>query len=403
MEIIVVMFVQGVLSFFSPCILSLIPIYMGYLTSDAKSVDEEGNVSYKKSKVLLTTFFFVLGISMVFFLAGLSASALRNWFFDYQIIFSIIGGFLLLLLGLFHLGIISIPQFHQEHRLQMKKVQSMSLFKAFALGFFFSFAWSPCVGPLLTNALVLAANAKSAWIGNSYIFAYALGFISSFMLLGIFTEEILSFFKKKPKIINTIVKIGGILVLIMGMWMLQGAFQKILVLQDAVVQNGVDPNHIIEECDDPTHNHYVDNGESENLLDIEKYDFTLEDQNGTLHTLSEYKGKPIVMTFFATWCTYCKDQIEGLKALQESEEAQVLIITVPNYNNEGSKEELIQYIKDNDLQNLTFLFDDTTVLRMYQVTGYPTSYIYTSEGDLFGTLPGAVEESYLFELIEQAK
>ena len=176
------MFVEGVLSFFSPCILPLIPLYIGYLTADAKTVDENGVITYKRSKVMLTTFFFVLGISTVFFIAGLSILTFKEFFDEYKIVFSMLGGMLLLVFGLIYLNIIKIPALDSEHRLPIKlNFKKMSYFKAFALGFFFSFAWTPCIGPMLSSAVIMAANASSVWLGNAYLLAYALGFI--FILL----------------------------------------------------------------------------------------------------------------------------------------------------------------------------------------------------------------------------
>ncbi len=402
MGIIFAMFIQGVISFFSPCILSLIPIYMGYLTSDAKSFDDEGKVVYQKKKVLLTTFFFVLGISSVFFLTGLSVSVLRRWIYDYQIIFTILGGMTLIFMGLFHIGIISVPWLQRERRVQVKPLGTISFVKAFLLGFLFSFAWTPCIGPLLSSALILSASAESSLVGNSYILAYTLGFISSFMVLGFFTEEILNMFKKNQKVITTIVKIGGVIVLVMGSWMLGTSFQEILLLQRT---QGTVEVHDIETCDDPTHNHQV--GTNVEKRDLQTDNFSLEDQNGQLHTLSDYSGEPLIVTFFATWCPYCKEQMDVLKLIQEEQAANILIIVNPNYNNEGSKEDILKYIEDNQLENLTILFDDTSVLRMYDqrygVSGYPTSFIYRTDGDLLGRAPGAVAQEAFLEIIEQAK
>lgn len=193
------LFLEGLLSFFSPCVLPLVPLYIGYLTSGIDT-----NLSKAKVRIQTTvrTLFFVLGISTVFFLAGLGSSALRYFFQKNTIFFSINGGFLLILFGLFSLGIIDIPFLQREHRIVSFKQNKNGIIRSYLLGFFFSFAWSPCVGPLLASAMLKSASAESALIGWLYIGCYTLGFIIIFILLGLFTEEVLMSLKKHTNIVR---------------------------------------------------------------------------------------------------------------------------------------------------------------------------------------------------------
>ena len=101
------MFMEGLLSFFSPCIIPVLPLYLGYMASGAKNIDENGNVVYKRLKVFLTTCFFVLGISFAILLLGISVSVFNNIFADYSLILSFIGSFLLIVFGLYTLGVIT--------------------------------------------------------------------------------------------------------------------------------------------------------------------------------------------------------------------------------------------------------------------------------------------------------
>ena len=281
------LFLEGLLSFFSPCVLPLVPLYIGYLTSGIDT-----NLSKAKVRIQTTvrTLFFVLGISTVFFLAGLGSSALRYFFQKNTIFFSIIGGFLLILFGLFSLGIIDIPFLQKEHRIISFKKNKNGIIRSYLLGFFFSFAWSPCVGPLLASAMLKSASAESALIGWLYIGCYTLGFIIIFILLGLFTEEVLMLLKKHTNIVRYTKIIGGIVVLCMGIYMLNIGFTSIKALENKTSDNTT----------------VVENSNDENLTDIEKYSFTLKDNKGNDVTLSEYKGKTVVLNFFATWCTYCK-------------------------------------------------------------------------------------------------
>ena len=96
----------------------------------------------------------------------------------------------------------------------------MTWLNAYLMGFFFSFAWSPCIGPMLASALVVSAGASSQLLGMAYIGAYALGFVIMFLIVGLFTEELLNLFQKKRNIIRYTEIIGGIIIICMGAYML---------------------------------------------------------------------------------------------------------------------------------------------------------------------------------------
>ena len=148
---------EGIVSFFSPCVIPLLPIYMGYLAGNAKEKDKDGNIIYRRKKVFSYTLFFVLGISMSFFLLGLSFTAIGSFFKENRAMIAIIGGIIILLLGLFQLKIIKLPFLQKEKKLNVKiNPKKMSPIMAFIMGFLFSFAWTPCVGPALSSVLILS-------------------------------------------------------------------------------------------------------------------------------------------------------------------------------------------------------------------------------------------------------
>ena len=128
-------FSEGLLSFFSPCVLPLIPLYMSYLAGDNRMVDEDGNVHYQTGKVFLTTLFFVLGICLTFVLLGVSLNFVSAFLEAYNEVISIIGGVSLIVFGLHELGIIRIDLLNRELRPKFElKLEKMNCFKAFLLG-----------------------------------------------------------------------------------------------------------------------------------------------------------------------------------------------------------------------------------------------------------------------------
>ncbi len=376
------LFMEGLLSFFSPCVLPIVPLYIGYLTKDCKRIDEDGKVSYSRKKTFLLTVSFVFGILFVYVLAGLSTGLIHDFFTNHELLFQLIGGIILILLGFVSLHVIRIPFLEKTHQKMMKIDQSMTCLKAWVLGFFFSFAWSPCTGPLLAQAIVLASGAESKLLGWIYILCYAIGFVCIFLLLGLFTEEILNLLKKYRNVVKYTSLISGILVICCGCYMLYGAFQKYQAMQTSKTETT----------------------EEKETLDIDDLNFTLKDADGKSHSLSDYKGKTIIVNFFGTWCYYCNQEFPSLKEIQDTDEdTKVLMIAAPGVNGEGDISYITKYMEDAGY-SFEILFDsDLSVTNAYGVSGYPCSFIIQPDGEYLGYIPGYIEHEQLLEIIEDTK
>jgi len=224
----ILIFLEGFLSFFSPCVLPLIPVYISYLAGNGKKINSDGTIVYERKKVLLNTMFFVGGISSVFFLLGLSFSALGTFFNQNRVIFSRIGGTIIIIMGLVQLDLIHINFLKMEKRIHLElNSEKMNPIIAYVMGFTFSFAWTPCVGPALSSVLIVASNANNAFSGNMLVLIYSLGFIIPFIILGMFTTEALNFFKDKRNLVKYTIKVGGIILIIIGIMTFTGTFSTI--------------------------------------------------------------------------------------------------------------------------------------------------------------------------------
>lgn len=219
---------EGFLSFFSPCVLPLIPVYISYLAGNGKSVDANGTIVYERKKVLINTLFFVLGISSTFFILGFSFSALGVFFNQNKVLFSRIGGIIIIIMGLLQLDIIKLNLLKREKRFNLDlNRKKMNPIVAYIMGFTFSFAWTPCVGPALSSVLILASNASSSFTGNMLVLIYTLGFVIPFVILGMFTTQALNFFKEKRNLMKYTIKIGGIILIIIGIMTFTGLLNNI--------------------------------------------------------------------------------------------------------------------------------------------------------------------------------
>ena len=365
------MFVEGLLSFFSPCIIPVLPLYLGYMASGSKSTDENGNVVYKRIKVFVTTCFFVLGISFAILLLGISVSVFNNIFADYSLILSFIGSFLLIVFGLYTLGVINIPLFDRERRIGVNfSLNRLSYFQALVFGFLFSFSWTPCVGPYLTSAVILASSQGSILNGVVYIFIYILGFVIPFLLLGIFVEEFLNFINKRKNVLKYVNIIGGILLCLMGSYMFIRSSNEVMSNKRELKK-------------------YQGAGYTVYDNDKQKYDFSLVNQDGETVTLSELKGENVCITFFRTWCTYCKQEISDLSLLKdEYPNIHFILITSPNEDNEKDETGVVNYLEELGCE-IDVLYDYGMVLaNRYGVSGFPMTFLFDDEDMFYGYIPG---------------
>lgn len=401
-------FLQGLISFFSPCVLPLLPLYIGYL-SGGTGKWEDGKFYYKKSKVMINTLFFVIGISFAFVLLGLGVSAVGSFLNSNQELFAKIGGVLVVLFGLYQLGIFGNSDFlGKERRLPFRLDKlAMSPFAALLMGFTFSFAWTPCVGPALTSVLLMAASTGTRAAGMGLIGVYTLGFVLPFLAVGIFATSLLGLFRKHMKVVQYTVKIGGILMIIMGILMFTGKMNAVTSYLSNISSSQEKTENVSgteEESGSPE-----ETSETEDSKVIPALDFTLKDQFGNTHTLADYKGKTIFLNFWATWCGPCKAELPDIQKLYEKyseeteEEVVVLGVAGPKMGNEKTEEEIIEFLKENELTYPVLMDTDWTLFQGYGISSFPTTFMIDKEGNVFGYVPGQLSYDIMEDIIRQTK
>ena len=211
-------FLEGVLSFFSPCVLPLLPVYFSFLSGGNADRDENGNIIYKRSRVVINTLFFVLGISLTFFILSLGVKGVGRIFSSNSRLFSIIGGAVIIIFGLWQLLLYGTKYgAKKEKRFSINTNRAKGPLLSFLLGFSFSFSWTPCIGPILSSVLIMASSSLK---GEVYLLLYALGFTLPFILLAFFTSSLLSFFQKYKRVVKYTVRIGALVMILLGIMMI---------------------------------------------------------------------------------------------------------------------------------------------------------------------------------------
>jgi cytochrome c-type biogenesis protein len=222
----VIAFSAGVLSFLSPCVLPLIPVYASLITGmSAKELSQETS-QVTRSKLRLTAtvkgIMFVIGFSIIFMLLGTTVSFMGNLFFDSIQWIERIGGVILIVLGLHMVGLFKIPRLEKQMRFDMGKRNS-GKFGPLVVGMAFGAGWTPCIGPILAGILTIAASSSSVVTGASLLGVYSLGLAIPFLISAIAIDRFLVFFTKIKSKMLWIEKISGGLFVIFGIVLLTGS------------------------------------------------------------------------------------------------------------------------------------------------------------------------------------
>lgn len=216
-------FLAGILSFFSPCILPLLPVYTGVLLDDKDGAQASSGKFSISVTSLLRTLAFIAGISFIFILLGYGAGFLGDLL--YASWFQYLTGAIIILLGLHQMEILHFKGLYKEKRLQLQGQgqNGKGYSQAFLLGLTFSFAWTPCVGPVLGSVLALAASGGSgSWQGAGLMLVYTLGLALPFLLLALTSSYVLKHFRKLHPYLGILKKVGGFLIIVMGLLVLFG-------------------------------------------------------------------------------------------------------------------------------------------------------------------------------------
>lgn len=400
-------FFQGVFSFFSPCVLPLVPIYLAYLSGEAGDFQNRTETSGNRLRLFLRVFCFTLGIGGAFFTLGLSASVAGALLNEYKWILSGAGGIIVILFGLYQLGIFGrAGLLGQEHRIPFHvEKMTMSPVTAFLMGFTFSFAWTPCVGPTLASVLLMTGSAQTGAKGFLFIGVYTLGFILPFLAAGIYTAKLLSLFRKNMKIVRYAVKAGGILMVFLGAVMITGAVRGINESDSSGIRISAQKEEL-PEGDSGTEE--ADNDTTEKKPARAAVDFSLTDQFGNLHEMKEYKGKVVFLNFWATWCGPCRNEMPDIQKLYEEyqvqgDEAEVIILGVagPKIGQEGTVEEITEFMEQNGYSYPVLMDETGQLFEQYGISAFPTTFMIGKDGNVYGYVPGQMTEEIMRSIIEQ--
>jgi cytochrome c-type biogenesis protein len=217
----------GLASFLSPCVLSLVPVYLTYLSGRSISVDSSQPHHAQRVLLFLHGVSFVVGFSVVFIFLGLAASAIGNLFYDGKDWIARIGGVIVILFGLHLSGVLTIPFLNYDLRAQSVSHKKRGFVTSFFMGVFFSAGWSPCVGPVLGVILILAANSGSLVTGLWMLIAYSIGMGIPFLVSTILVDFLTRFIRRFKHAAVFFEKIFGLILVLIGILLFLGIFERL--------------------------------------------------------------------------------------------------------------------------------------------------------------------------------
>ncbi len=209
-------FFAGILSFVSPCILPLIPVYISFVTGNSLDDLKKGDVSYQH--VFIRSTFFIFGFSLIFVSMGIASSALGTFLLTNKILLAKISGVIVIFFGLYLAGIIKLDLLSKTKRATLQ-VGSYGFLSSFLFGIVFGFGWSPCVGPMLSSILIVAADTANMQKGAALLLLYSLGIGVPFLFSAFFINYFIKF-TSIVKRLDIIEKISGVLLIISGIYLI---------------------------------------------------------------------------------------------------------------------------------------------------------------------------------------
>lgn len=380
----------GLLSFFSPCVLPLIPVYVGMLAGDAEAAARGVSGRANRLRLLANALAFVLGISFVFVALGIGAGLLGSLLNNAYLTCAL--GLLVFVFGLQTAGLIHIPLLERQVKAEVKGPRKGKVATSFLLGLAFSFGWTPCVGPILGTILALAADQGGVAASAGLLLVYSLGLCVPFLVIALASDLLLKRVRKLNRFLPAIQRAGGALIAVMGLWMV---FSQVGTLVGANRPTVTDVNLTEVKAGDADVS-----GVSSAWKNV-----VLTDLSGEKHRLSELKGTPVYLEFWGSWCSSCVQDLDQMQEVwREHEQAGDVLVTsvvVPGFYGERSVDEFLAWVEQEGVEAPVYMDTNGSLSAYLGVAAFPTSVFINSDGTIARIRVGAIERDELERLLAE--
>ena len=224
----------GLLSFFTPCVLPMVPFYLSYMGGlSMAELRGDGKIAPgAQRRLLLSSVLFALGVTTVFVLLGMGATALGSLFGQYLTPLSYVAAAILVVFGLHFLGVIRVPLLYREARLE-SSAEPSTVIGAYLMGLAFGFGWTPCVGPALASILMIASGMGDIWRGGLLLLVYGIGMTAPFVVAALFAKPFLAWVQRHRAAFAWVEKGMGVMLIVFAVLIATGSVN---VIADAMIR-----------------------------------------------------------------------------------------------------------------------------------------------------------------------
>lgn len=227
--------IAGLLSFLSPCILPMVPFYLSYMAGvSIREIRDGGTIAPgARRRLVLQAIAFALGVTTIFVLLGMGATALGRTFLQWREPLSWVAGGILILFGLHFLGLLKIGVLYREARVNAD-IRPTTLAGAYVMGLAFGFGWTPCVGPALAAILMVASGMGDIWQGGALLLVYGIGMTLPFVLAALFAAPFLGWVARHRALMGHVEKAMGVMLIVFGLLI---ATNSVNLIADWMIRN----------------------------------------------------------------------------------------------------------------------------------------------------------------------
>ena len=400
--------IEGLITFISPCVLPMIPVYVLYFAGSS-----EGK---QARRTLLRALSFVLGFTALFVLLGVFAGSLGGLLVRYQSEVNLICGMIMILFGLHYAGILHITLLEKTVKPDVQ-VQPKGYLSCVLLGAVFAVGWTPCTGPLLGSAMMLAASKGSMFSGALLLACYSLGMGIPFVLCALLIDRVKGAFaaiKRHYKVIN---RVCGVFLVVVGLTMMTGLYSRFsLMLQSGASQPQPEivsvqeaPVETAEATPVPTEEPAAEPAEEPKataevmgpVMRNMAPNFTAYDDAGNPVSLKDMRGKPVIVNFFASWCGPCKMEMPYFDEFyhQYGDQVTFMMVNLCAFGND-TKENGKKMVEQGGWTFPVYFDSDGDAALKYAIRSMPTTIFVSPDGELKGRHTGVISRGDLEQTIQ---
>lgn len=405
-------FIEGLITFISPCVLPMIPVYVLYFAGSS-----EGR---QARRTLLRALSFVLGFTALFVLLGVFAGSLGGLLVRYQSEVNLVLGMIMILFGLHYAGILKITLLEKTVKPEVQ-VQPKGYLSCALLGAVFAVGWTPCTGPLLGSAMMLAASKGSMLSGAVLLAFYSLGMGIPFVLCALIIDRVKGAFqaiKRHYKLVN---HVCGVFLVIVGLAMMTGLYSRFaLMLQSGAAQPQAEvvsvqeapvrteeitpaPDVSPEAAAEPEAT-AAPKAASEAMGPVMRNlapNFTAYDDAGNPVSLKDMRGKPVIVNFFASWCGPCKMEMPYFDEFyhQYGDQVTFMMVNLCAFGND-TKENGKKMVEAGGWTFPVYFDSDGDAAMKYAIRSMPTTVFVSPDGELMGRHTGVIPRESLEKTIQ---